>query len=684
MLTLKTLKLQNIGRFVEEQIIDFSNLRGLVQIDGQNGNTSGSSGSGKSTIFEAIAYCLGLNNKPSSVLQSRLTKSGISVVCVFDFDGKPLTIERGKGKFVIELDGDKTIGSSKLGEELLDTILGMPRDLFSKVMYKAQAERGWFLQMGPKETHSFLSDCLGLNNTSKKADKIDLKLKDFYLQKDSLVRSVETNKSSLAATSEAISSFGSPPIQEIDPESIELLKSKLDKSAKEYNCLVALHKIQKEDLNKERPQVSVIDFDRSNIVTLETAVKTLQNQINQINKAESDRQNEALKKINNLKIQKKDLEYSIANATSAEQEAPAVAAEILKIRRAMCPTCEQNWATDLAKTKEAQLLKKIDELKIKIEKGKNAKESLFLLLLQLRETEAESKSLVSPELAPINEKILLINSKIQEERQKEKDHNSVQNEENKKVLNIFAQKQADLFSQHTKELEVVSGQYDLDRRVHDTAKTKYDAYNDAKIKYETTLSKLKNQESSAKEKIANDSTKLSLVEEDISILEELKKAIKGFMSRSFDDALETIGDSSTKMLRNIPNMQNATITLSALRETKAGAVKEEVTCILSSDGEEDVPIKSLSGGERSSVDLAIDLAVIDLIESLTGKGCNLFIADEPFGGLDSINVEQILEMLKNSNNNKTLIIVDHNEIVKEMCDSKITVIRDGQFSRIVQ
>jgi DNA repair ATPase RecN len=55
---------------------------------GQNNNTGGSSGAGKSTVFNALDFLLGLNDLPVTVLQSRLTKSGISVIGEFDFDGK--------------------------------------------------------------------------------------------------------------------------------------------------------------------------------------------------------------------------------------------------------------------------------------------------------------------------------------------------------------------------------------------------------------------------------------------------------------------------------------------------------------------------------------------------------------------------------------------------------------------
>jgi DNA repair exonuclease SbcCD ATPase subunit len=92
----------------------------------------------------------------------------------------------------------------------------------------------------------------------------------------------------------------------------------------------------------------------------------------------------------------------------------------------------------------------------------------------------------------------------------------------------------------------------------------------------------------------------------------------------------------------------------------------------------------LSGGERAAVDISIDIAVLGLIEDKTNKGIDVFILDEPFTGLDGTNIEMVLEVLKNANMHKKLIVVDHNPIVKEQISDRITIIRDGLTSRVTQ
>ena len=171
MLKLKKLHLRGVGRFVENQVIDFDSLGTMVQVDGQNNNTKGSSGAGKSTIFNALDYLLGFSDLPTTVLQSRYAKD-IFVKGEFDWDGKDLFIVRGKKDgLIVSVDGEVKTGSIKLVEEEIDKILAMPRDLFRQILHKRQFSRGFFLNMTPKENYEFLTSCLNLEKEKKKVKK---------------------------------------------------------------------------------------------------------------------------------------------------------------------------------------------------------------------------------------------------------------------------------------------------------------------------------------------------------------------------------------------------------------------------------------------------------------------------------------------------------------------------------
>jgi DNA repair exonuclease SbcCD ATPase subunit len=156
---------------------------------------------------------------------------------------------------------------------------------------------------------------------------------------------------------------------------------------------------------------------------------------------------------------------------------------------------------------------------------------------------------------------------------------------------------------------------------------------------------LRVQESAYQSEIRDISIELAAVIHDIESYEELKRATKSYLSCSFDEALETISENATRLVRCIPNMANATIQLMGVWETKEGKVKEEVNAVLNLDGDENIDIRSLCGGERSAIDLAVDLSAIELIENKANKGINIFVLDEPFNGLDTVCIEMALEVL---------------------------------------
>lgn len=79
----------------------------------------------------------------------------------------------------------------------------------------------------------------------------------------------------------------------------------------------------------------------------------------------------------------------------------------------------------------------------------------------------------------------------------------------------------------------------------------------------------------------------------------------------------------------------------------------------------------MSGGEQQRVAIARALV----------NDPKIIIADEPTGNLDSKNEKEVFDILKMiSKENKTVIVVSHNEIIKEYCDI-LYCINDGKIER---
>lgn len=735
MLTIKSLTLKNIGRFVTEQTVKFDELGNLVQVDGENRNTGGSSASGKSTFFNASEYNLGLNDIPTTVIQSRLSKEGIYTVGHYDWDGKEVELIRGKGKLAITIDGNLTEGSNKLVEEKIDEMLGMSRDLFRPIFHKRQKEGGFFLAMTPSKVHEFLTNCLGLSDFKTKLDLADKKFKELSAVKLTVESELSQARAGLSATQNAVLGLGLEPVQDMHAEVVERLKVKYAASQSEAILVTDNHKKQMAILEGQRPELlpspvlsgaielPIPTLETSNSVTpdviegLRSLTSELQQEINKLASDDAERIKKVTQAIEDRKLAIQALSQQCRTAVSAKDEAIAITGHIKKVRDAICPTCEQNWVTETAKIKESEYLAKLNGLRLLITDGVTAETALTKTNMEIgvlmRELNPKNAELIDKKKVQISETNRELTGLIAEEaiyqnelRARNKtileNHAEQQREANRQISARNAAAIAKVTSQnrdlmdayakmmnlarnsHEQQLTQVVGQAELDHNVYVTAKNKLEMFESAKKAYDSSAKNLKAQETTYLFQTEAKQASLTKSEKELAFAEEAKRAIKSFMSCSFDDALDEIGDKATDIIRSVPTMVNVTIRLEGLRETQAGKIKEEVNAVMSMDGDENVDIRSLSGGERSAADLAIDLAVIDLIENRSNKGVSVFILDEPFVGLGPTEIEPILEMLKALKINKKLIIVEHNAEVKEMVESRLVVVREGLYSNIIQ
>jgi DNA repair exonuclease SbcCD ATPase subunit len=681
-LKLKELRFSGIGRFTEEQVVDFTKLGSLVQVDGKNNNTGGSSGAGKSTVFNALDYLFGVNDVPSTVLKSRVSDGSISVQGIFELNDKPLVITRGK-KLKIEFDGDITEGNAKLSEEKLDKLLSIPRDVFRPMFHKRQKEGGFFLNFTPQKMNDFLVDCLGHGHLKKKLEIIDKKIKDLTEKRTLTLSLLESGKTGEHVAKSAIASLVAP-VKDIHQEVILELHKKHADAAADLLAKKAEHKLETEGLELQRPQVSYVPFDTTERDRLQIELNTIQKQISDTQAKEKDRVMEVNRQINEYKLTKMKLEEQIRQGVKSMAEASSIAAEIKKIQSNKCPTCDQSWLTEQANLREAALIEKVKKLRQDVVLGKQAEQQISQINDYLADLTNQLTPLKNVDLFALQSRLGDVSASLVQEKEKERAHQKEQDQNAKALLSDFATKQQSLLLKQARELEQFAGQADITRRTLDAAVAKLKAYTEAQARYESTLKNLQDQLDHFSQKVTDNLTYLLFLDEELALAEEVKKAIKSYISCSFDDALEYIGDCATKLIRHIPTMANSTVQLEGIKETKEGKIKEEVNAVISMDGEVGIPIKSLSGGERSSVDLAVDLAVVDLLENKTGKGIDVFILDEPFDGLDTVGIEMALEVLKNSNINKRLVIVDHNPEVKQMVESRLVVVRDGVTSKVVQ
>jgi DNA repair exonuclease SbcCD ATPase subunit len=723
MLRLKSLKFKNFARFVEPQEISFDKLGNLVQVDAQNNVTGGSSGSGKSSIFNALDWLLGLSDLSTSVLQSRLTKESLSVEGQFDWDGKEVIIHRAR-KLSVTIDGVETVGSAKLAEEEIDKILGMPRHLFRQMLHRRQGESGFFLAQTPAQMNSFLTDCLNLAPIRSKIDAIDQKLKDLAQAKEKAKTDLQASQAALEATVASQVFLGEEPTTSVTDTLVEGYKAQLSDLESTLLILQAQNKTEKDTLQAQKPKLTVVPYDKTQLEALEAEIKSLEVQISneldkeharqtKVNADISAHKSQTNSKISALKLEhgnkiaeSKTTMFNLSNMVNtgktAKEKAVQLAAQLKTLRDGSCHTCLQPWQTEQTKIEEEKILRELSECKTDIEASMVASkeiEELKVALVALNEqmnkdisflntsTDAyaahlaeQTKPQQSPEFLILKEKTLNLSKQKTAEYLKEDAHKTEQNQKNQKLLEVFFVEQKTLTDKHQKALDSVNKEISEAKSVYEQNAQALASHLIALNRFQTSMESLQNKENVDLAKVDEAKEKVKELTEKLEIAEEAKRCLKSYLSCSFDDALDSVSETSTKILRSVPTMTNATVRLVGQKESANGSIKEQVNAILDNDGELEVPIKSLSGGERSAVDLAIDLAVCEMIQEKANRGIDTLVLDEPFGGFDSIGIEQALEMLKTLD--KRILIVEHNNIAKEMISEKLTVVRDGETSHI--
>jgi len=680
MLKLKKYSFKGIGRFVEEQTIDLQSRDNLIQIDGENTNTGGSSGAGKSTTVEALAYLLGISEISATQLQSRITKTSIWVSAEFE-DG--ITITRSKKDGLVIVTPEETVsGNSKLAEEKLDSIIGVSRKLLKTMCYKRQKQGGFFLNLTPKESHNFLTECLDLKEYQSKTFKLEDAIKNSY--NPNKIR----QESAIVLQSESIENLKTILSSKKEPEAL----AKFDFNAKDAEIAVIDQSIKNDsdNFNKTitglgakplKPAVSV--FEKEDL--LATVVLKIEETKHTVAVNVEEKGKEIAKIMDGLIGVKKQVE----KCTDAEKQIPVIELVISKKQEDLkhldagnCNTCKRDWDVDPNKILELNELISGQKLQLDEQKQILSKKEHFVQMEAITEGILDKKhklEINTEELKTLN---TLEDSKRVLMNEKDNLESSV-NQEYLEKLNKWNNMFNIVESEYKKkEKEQTDRKTDLEHQ-KEKAQSDLEHHKIAMETYKTDVNSIESQVKKYFGDLTETKEKLIETEKNILLSQESIRLIKTFTLQKFQDTLNYIGDRATEIINGVPNMSGAVIYFDNAKETKSGNIKNEVNAVINLEGDIGIPIKTLSGGERSSADFAIDLAVGEMIETMTKKGVDFLIIDEGFDGLDSISKIECMEILKNVNSDKKILIVDHSSEVKEMVGDIIKVKRIKEESFVI-
>jgi DNA repair exonuclease SbcCD ATPase subunit len=181
---------------------------------------------------------------------------------------------------------------------------------------------------------------------------------------------------------------------------------------------------------------------------------------------------------------------------------------------------------------------------------------------------------------------------------------------------------------------------------------------------------------------------IALVRHDLALAECWVTALgpQGARAHMAEATLSTIETEANRWLSAL-SAGTISVSFASTRETAKGATKEEIQTALTvrkADGTSvERSLISFSGGEKRRINLAVDLGVA----SAFGRGrlalSALVLDEEAFSGVDADGKRAIVAAL-NAIGVHDVIVIDHDPALSGVMPRTITIVKDGDVSKVVQ
>ena len=663
----KKFEFENMFSYGKENVIDFTDMAGTYGIFAANA-------SGKSTLLDAISYCVfdkcSKTNRSSQVLNS----SSNTFYCKLDFelDGKNYAIERdglkeknGNVRVKVNFYYTDDLGNKVClnGKERNDTnasirsVLGSYED-FTLTALSAQGANSGFIDMNQKDRKELLSQFLDINvfetmydfannemkdlsaimkqyqkvDHSTEIAKIDeekaeinKKIEDLKTQKNNLNTDKDSLNKRILEEHIMLQSVSSKVINEQQVRSEVLsLEQNLKTQVTEEAVIALEHNSIKEELANCNKALDRVD------------VKKLNDRLQSLKELNKDK-NTANIELNKLKIHLSHQKDKLDKLNELEYDES-------------CSYCMNNvFVKDAIATKQSheELIKQKDTIELDIEildqsikKLGNVEEHKreYDALLQII-NEREKKSLkLQSDLQKVQIEQTNIKQKIKD---KESDLDTYRKEKKKLEQNAQVQSRID--------------SYELDYKlVENNLKRVSDDLTEALLKVNSLSTK--------RDKYTNDLTELVKLQSKYNIYKYYSEAVHrdGVPHELISDTIPQLQDEINAILQQLVDFQVVLY-----------PDDKNINAYIAYDNERYWPIELTSGMEKFVSSLAIRSSLIN-ISSLPRP--NFIAIDEGFGALDTNNLGSIVSYFDHLKNQfKFIMIISHIDSMRDAVDHQIEI-----------
>lgn len=638
---IQKLKIKNFLTIGEAEI-DLDD-RGLILIQGENEDDSSanSNGAGKSSIVDAISWCLfgtTARNKTGDGVVNRTAKKDCCVgISLVDEDGKLYTVERYrkhskmKNALVVFREDspvpiELTKGTGKETQEVLDGIIGCSEEVFNSAIYFGQEQMPDLPSMNDRGLKVLIEEAAGIevfdaaySVARRKLTEAGGKLSSVETTGETLANTLKSLHDNLFASVGERDGFETSRVARRDKilDECKELQSTIDKLA------IEAHRQDEAGLLERQAEIKSKIADQDHQMKVLTVL-------------EKDARGIAIlegKLASSIESGSANLKKLIASLANVDSRVGKPCGECGKLY------CEHDLEA-AKKAAEGAVNAEKERLKPILMQHKEAKKSAAEALSKVEKIRSSMPSM--GELTKKQTEIDYLLSKIAGIKMNiERLEREI---ENKKVLaeNVMKEKNPfdALVDSNTKKIK------ECNEKIAENDKSKEIFKREEKI-----------------------AASVSKIFSPAGVRAHILDTVTPFLNERTSDYLSALSDG------------NIHAVWTTLTKNAAGELREKFTIEASNDKGDD-SFAGLSGGEKRKVRLACAMALQDLVSSRATKPINLLVADEVDHALDEAGLERLMGVLeKKARDRGTVIVISHNSL-SDWIPEAITVKKSGGFSTV--
>lgn len=683
----------------KDSSIDFSNFNSALLIGNTEGDYSKSNGSGKSSIFESILWCL-FNKSRQSMMDDIVLWGETSCEVTLEFIHEKVLyrVSRTRNRMnstssVAFSFQDKAgdwvdISCSTSGDtnKKIENTIKLDYKTFVNSVYFRQNDISEFAEAEASRKKEILKSIIDISRWDSYEKDAKKKAKEISDECKLLSKSVENYDEQFEKLSDARVEIDS---LKKDREILSNKKVSLRENIKTYEAkyLSIKESLDTDSYDKVIADISSLSSDKKSV---ESSLKDLNSRLEKVS-SELDDLLKKEEKINSFLSSNKlvslkdgeeeDVRHQLTHykAEKASCEEFLKSLDEIHIEQGECYACNQSITEDL----HLKLVKDIDEKKNKFkEKRLNSLNEVIALEERLNEIIVIEKT--NSKINTATEKLESLSSAISVMKGTAKDLETKKDE-------------------LTRKLEVISDGIKNNKSILDSIK------NEDFQKLRGMISSTKKELSEAEELLSDNDKKMGALMERESLLsavvekmlldkkmisKKMKKAsIFSKMSKMFgkngiqsillDAIIEDLEKTSNIILSSICN-EPSTIMLETQRLGSDGSsVIETLDLKVRKDGNVH-NFKSLSGGEKFRISLALRIALSDISSRYGGSSLEFLLLDEVNSPLDRFGVETLfVNVIKSLEDKYKILVITHDESLKENFDNIIDSTKVNGETQIV-